>query len=1428
MRLSKNFISDTSIGAYQVVPLVYIASKNEYGNYTVHSAFSTDRINIEVAATGGYDESDRDRISTLSPIVKSISNVKSGIDHDSKKIKANRMRITLYNHSTVKDKFFDLANASGWTNWNGLNLVLFYKSQSTDLVEFPDDGVEEFRDNSCPLVFLGKITRVDSTEDLIKIQAEDTTLTEILGTKMPYYKLGYLKQDDGLNINKHSEDDTLPMVYGDVDKAPCVALKANTNNDVETKIIHDRHGINDNFTTNPIPNNLKSRKYWHYGDGPILASYIYMIDDDDYVMLDIYPTVSRNTSQNYVTTNRATARAFNYSNNQRYAYTSYKHLWQEISSSKTYIVPELREDKQNQLSNSYSANFIKYAFPVSCHHSGDNSADVSLWTTLDNMTTTNINSSIDSDPVCDLGGYKKEWYRHDSGYTHKLKNQVDGEIPQHLISTQEFNNNSDPDYLHKASTGKMNYISIIQLDNRVKIAGAFMSLQMFKANWQSSNPTPSSYSHGPCVAVIPLDLKLLKIINDNVPGAGWNGLEDPLPAEFGGNLEDYTGAMSNVANEFDSFASSYILSHSALLQLNNPSNYANSINNFWKVGTLGAAVADPFNNYAGWETFMWLDPYGLQSSSYQAKGFNHGIFSLTDPAIYSGNIPDNQEIFPDNTYPNGSTNYETDRIAVMLMPSGINVDDSTDKTGPYYCGYALQQSAFEGIIEKDMYEDKLFASIQGRMIPLYALPNIFFAPDFTPSNFWSYNIGNSSTSGSYQYLFKGANGSKPSSSGYLTIHNHILDQVAEHSLDWSYYHDWKSIYVTNLDFPPDNYYSLEPYIERILKPLDTFSYKPDPSIDDGIVYLCPFVVNKILIPMWKKYLYYYFRVLVNRDLYETGGYADNTHSAWIASLDLQEQYEKGSIGGHSLFYHMFGWFFQKTYSWFYDTTNVATGIGADTWFFGQFTDASSSDFPSENPYNWSDLHGLGEDYINDTLYQTLKAFTSHYYSHESDIGSKILIEEKVSPESHEIEFTLEAAYRAAKLGVPENQLTIDSPVVDKPIDIVLHLLAYEIGFGILGDFNPDDLSDYPMLDAKKFDLDSIVEARDIHGTWKMGFALDQQVDSVKLLEEFLSNTKSNIKFTNDGKLGFVTIKDSYNNDDIDVIIDSKDVINYKFSKTKIEEVKSKSTVSYRYDNGMDKYISRTATRDVKEFLPNYYSSFYKMTTSQEHKDVNLRFISDNQTAIDFQIYDLLNKCNQHNLITMELPLSYMMEAGTLIHIPLINNTKAFGMDYSKVNFINGQYVYPLWLVTSADVGLDTIKISAYQLHHLDKDLQVDFVDLVDGSSTEVYGITQEYSDESFIDGSPIPIWNYNPYATTNILPDGTNANDGAISYLSFDASSPDVGDVVMLSNAIQNGTELTTAQQERFKYSSSGELYPPESNINVLNLIDLVNIITTW
>jgi len=379
----------------------------------------------------------------------------------------------------------------------------------------------------------------------------------------------------------------------------------------------------------------------------------------------------------------------------------------------------------------------------------------------------------------------------------------------------------------------------------------------------------------------------------------------------------------------------------------------------------------------------------------------------------------------------------------------------------------------------------------------------------------------------------------------------------------------------------------------------------------------------------------------------------------------------------------------------------------------------------------------------------------------------------------------------------------------KPVDIIFDILVKEMEFGI---------NETGGIDVSKYDVESIEKSRQYYGNWKMGFSISEEENGKKIIEDILSETMSFFTFTPEGKFTLITIKDKYSYNDIDHFIKEEDCINYSFSKTKREDLVLQSRFNYRYDNGYDDYPIRTQVLKIEDILSGYDGyNYYNLDETTGYKEKNLRFHTDVSTANNYHFLYLLNNCNTHLNVKLELPLAYAkIQIADLIHLPLINNDKVFGLDYSKVQFLNAQAIYPLWIVTSIDIKLDKIIIEAYQLHYLGTDglhgFEIPEVELL------AYANTKQFNTNY----PEIHNWNYTPqdpsytYIQAPEIPYGDINGNGDISIV----------DIINLIAHIMGDGNLTEKQFERIaNYDFVNKEITENGEINISKVVSLIQLI---
>ena len=200
----------------------------------------------------------------------------------------------------------------------------------------------------------------------------------------------------------------------------------------------------------------------------------------------------------------------------------------------------------------------------------------------------------------------------------------------------------------------------------------------------------------------------------------------------------------------------------------------------------------------------------------------------------------------------------------------------------------------------------------------------------------------------------------------------------------------------------------------------------------------------------------------------------------------------------------------------------------------------------------------------------------------------------------------------------------------------------------------------------------------------------------------------------------ITIKDSYDeNSDYAKVIEYNRILGYKFTRTKLDEVKSKIMVMYNIDYATDEFRNNTGWFSAKDFLgdgdlgfkhPDHDDFGYRLNTfNLEEEDSKLifeaKYIKDRETAYKLQEFLTMWYCNQHTKISLDLDITHLnLEVGDIIKFDrLINDIKAFGEDYTKTQFRNGQIIYPLFLIESINKTDKKVTINCIQLHKLSQE-----------------------------------------------------------------------------------------------------------------------------
>lgn len=243
--------------------------------------------------------------------------------------------------------------------------------------------------------------------------------------------------------------------------------------------------------------------------------------------------------------------------------------------------------------------------------------------------------------------------------------------------------------------------------------------------------------------------------------------------------------------------------------------------------------------------------------------------------------------------------------------------------------------------------------------------------------------------------------------------------------------------------------------------------------------------------------------------------------------------------------------------------------------------------------------------------------------------------------------------------------------------------------------------------------------------WNMAFSVKEKMESKKLIEDIARNTPIIPLFRSNAQLGMAIIKNEYADNDVSRTINTSDISNPSFDRTKVEKVKTIVRVKHSKDYETDSY-EMTPYVSAYDFFGNgdagyeggYKKEYYALNPDNPGDSV-LDFESNytrlpsnynyggyfgNTTPEKLRNFILAYNCNQHNVIKFRLPLQYInLEITDIINFDgLINNIKCFGEDYTQEYTRNGQIIYPYFMITNITKGTKHIDIECIQMHNLNR------------------------------------------------------------------------------------------------------------------------------
>ncbi|QDP55597.1 MAG: hypothetical protein Tp152DCM223801_13 [Prokaryotic dsDNA virus sp.] len=307
---------------------------------------------------------------------------------------------------------------------------------------------------------------------------------------------------------------------------------------------------------------------------------------------------------------------------------------------------------------------------------------------------------------------------------------------------------------------------------------------------------------------------------------------------------------------------------------------------------------------------------------------------------------------------------------------------------------------------------------------------------------------------------------------------------------------------------------------------------------------------------------------------------------------------------------------------------------------------------------------------------------------------------------------------------------INSAIVN-PIDVLVDILYREVGIkGVLNEekyfevrkfyeampqsalinfFDDDWTADYLDRVAGNT-FDTLFQAR---------IGLDKIENVQTVLQRLSADFGFIYRFNQRNELIVDYIKEYQDNEVIQ--IKAKDINKISYQKTKIEDVYKDLVVKYDYDVYSDSYRKQfprdnsideeytTAEYYCEEIFGTEYDNDYYKLDDNNKKEIELKYVGDFITASLLHAKHLAFNMNQKLILKFDLPISYIyLEVGDVLSFDsLVEGIKPYGIDYTQENIINGQLMFPHFIITKTNKARNKISLEVMQVPK-------NFVSLLDG------------------------------------------------------------------------------------------------------------------
>ena len=233
------------------------------------------------------------------------------------------------------------------------------------------------------------------------------------------------------------------------------------------------------------------------------------------------------------------------------------------------------------------------------------------------------------------------------------------------------------------------------------------------------------------------------------------------------------------------------------------------------------------------------------------------------------------------------------------------------------------------------------------------------------------------------------------------------------------------------------------------------------------------------------------------------------------------------------------------------------------------------------------------------------------------------------------------------------------------------------------------------LAVSEIDTAAFVASRAQVGNIDFAFSINEFTGSEELFGELGKESHSYTFFKPGAAFSIFTVEDNYSSSDRTIDLSTAIKGSVDFDRTPLEEIITRETVQYDFDKGLGTFSAETTPVNDTDQRDRY-----KVSAEESEEIFEAFFLRGATAATALGNFRLFQWKQQHNLIIASFGIEQLdIAAGTIVDF---TNPpyKPRGLDITITNSVNGQDVYPYWLIYNVKRSSERITLLGFQLHNL--------------------------------------------------------------------------------------------------------------------------------